>query len=84
METTLTRRFRLNSKGFFLTWPQCSATKEEAAAMLHSKGELEKLIVCRELHADGTPHLHAFAKYKTAKNYTTQSCFDIGEFHGNY
>lgn len=77
-------KFRLNSKGFFLTWPQCHATKEECLAMLQSKGPIEKYIVCREEHKDGTPHLHAFVKYEQAKNFKTPNCFDLGTNHGNY
>ena len=76
--------FRLTGKGFFLTWPKCTATKEEAMLVLQSKGPYEKAIVCHELHEDGTDHLHGFIKYEKKKNFKDPKCFDIGECHGNY
>jgi len=78
------KKFRLKAKGFFLTWPQCTATKEEAVATLQAKGPIEKYIVCSELHEDGSPHVHAYVKYESDKNFVNPKCFDIGDFHGNY
>lgn len=40
--------------------------------------------MCQELHKDGTPHLHAFAKYGSKKNFKDPKCFDLNGHHGNY
>lgn len=40
-------------------------------------------VVARELHKDGTPHLHAFVKYEKKVSWATRR-WDIGGFHGEY
>jgi len=39
------KQFRLKGKGFFLTYPQCPATKETLADMLATKGEIAKGLI---------------------------------------
>lgn len=47
-------------KGWFLTYPQNDACKEELMDKLKPLGS--EIIVCEEKHEDGSPHLHAFIK----------------------
>ena len=39
------KEFKLKSKGFFLTYPQCPATRETVADMLATKGEIAKGLI---------------------------------------
>lgn len=76
--------FRLNGKCFYLTYPKHEGTKEALLEFLSSKGEIERYCIARELHEDGTPHLHAYVVYATRKNFKSPSCFDFLDKHGNY
>ena len=53
--------------GWFLTYPQCTLTKEQAKEALFDRLYNQELkmvewIFCEEKHKDGNPHLHAFVK----------------------
>lgn len=82
------KQFRLKSKGFFLTWPQCPVSKQVCAEMLVSKGQIAKGLIGQETHADGNKHLHAYVKYTTEKNTVNPKYFDLEHdgkvYHGNY
>lgn len=39
--------------------------------------------MARELHEDGTPHVHVFAKYSKKVEWKSDK-WDIGTYHGNY
>ncbi len=58
------KKYRLNTKGLFLTYPQCPAPRECVQQMIEAKGNLtiEKGLVAQETHADGELHLHAYIK----------------------
>lgn len=74
---------RIQAKGWFLTWPKCHISKEDALELLKATGELEEWVVASELHKDGTPHLHAFIKYSRKVDFKVDR-WDLGTFHGNY
>lgn len=78
------RRFRIQSKGWFLTYPKCSLTKEEVLQALKAKRPgLTQVIVSRELHEDGTPHLHCYLYYDKQVSISNERYFDLGSFHPN-
>lgn len=52
-----------NGRRFFLTYPRCELSKESLGSFLKSVGEVKYLLVARELHEDGCPHLHACVEY---------------------
>jgi len=52
-----------NGKRFFLTYARCNRTKEELLEFLSAKAEIAHYVICRELHEDGTPHLHACVQF---------------------
>lgn len=54
-----------NGKRFFLTYPRTDRTINECIAFLQSAGDLVYYVVCRELHEDGMPHLHACVEFRT-------------------
>lgn len=81
--------YRLQTKGVFLTYPQCPAPRETIQEMLEAKGlTIVKGIVGQEKHADGNLHLHVYAKFDKTINYTSPQCFDITyegkQYHGKY
>lgn len=79
--------FQLNSKQLFLTYPQCTLSKDEAHMLLRLKLEeymLEKYVIAHELHANGDHHLHAYIKLSMPYRTRDSRSLDIGGFHGNY
>jgi len=79
--------FRLDSSHFMLTWPQCNKSKEFVLAKAKEKWgtELKSMLVCEELHKDGTPHVHASLNFYKKKCFRGYKCFDfLTEQHGNY
>lgn len=78
------KAFRLNSQGFFLTYPQCPLTKEQVRAHLETLGEITNGVIAEEKHEDGSPHVHAYVRYSKKKDVRKPDYFDIGEYHGNY
>jgi hypothetical protein len=73
------------AKGWFLTYPQCTMTKEVLLKHLDEKftGLIKEYVICQEHHQDGNPHLHAYVKFKNQKRIRSRS-FDFEGFHGNY
>ena len=78
--------FRWNTKSFFLTYPQCNQTKEDALTALHALQELDGAVVGHELHADGGNHLHVCGAFKERFRSRDASSFDVvgGGKHGDY
>lgn len=82
-QTSIHPSFRINAKSFFITYPQCTKTKEEVKAFLESKAPLAYYLIGRELHEDGNPHIHAVVTYKKKLNVKSNRYFDLDEFHPN-
>lgn len=80
-----TRSFRLQGKRFFFTWPRCTTSSEDALSKLLGWRPLDRCMVARELHADGTPHLHALLWLKRRMDIRSCTTLDaiLGQ-HGNY
>nr|QPN02362.1 Replication Associated Protein [Tomato yellow leaf curl Thailand virus] len=85
-------KFRINAKNYFLTYPHCSLTKEEALSkILALETPTNKLFIriCRELHEDGTPHLHVLIQFEGKFQCKNQRFFDLtsptrsAHFHPN-
>nr|AEP82979.1 C1 [Tomato interveinal chlorosis virus] len=88
----LPKRFRLNAKNYFLTYPKCSLSKEEALSQLLALTiPVNKLFirVARELHEDGQPHLHVLIQFEGKYQCTNERLFDLvsptrsAHFHPN-
>ena len=58
-------KFRISSKSWFLTYPQCPVGKTLAMELLKSKRPVKGVVVASEKHEDGSPHLHAFILLKS-------------------
>ena len=61
----------LRSKNFFLSYPNCDCTKEEAMSNIKEKWEiqLDSAVVCEEPHKNGEPHLHVTLSFKDQKRF---------------
>nr|ARR96874.1 AC1 [Cotton leaf curl Shahdadpur virus] len=61
------KRNGIYSKNYFITYPKCSLTKEEALSQLlniQTPTSKKYIRICRELHEDGTPHLHVLIQFE--------------------
>lgn len=79
--------YQLNSSQLFLTYAQCSLTKERALALLSDKfmdHDVLEYVVAEEKHANGDPHLHCYFKLGKAWRTRDPLSLDIAGFHGNY
>nr|AGD98590.1 replication-associated protein [Sida mottle virus] len=86
------RRFRVQAKNIFLTYPQCPLTKEEALSQLQAiqlPSNKKFIKICRELHEDGQPHLHILLQLEGKSPVTNNRLFDLvsptrsAHFHPN-
>jgi Geminivirus Rep catalytic domain./RNA helicase. len=60
-------------------------TKSEVHDLLQAKGRaIRGGVIARELHEDGSPHIHVYLLLET--DYNCRSCryWDLGGYHGNY
>lgn len=81
------KKFNINSQSWFLTYPRLDITKEEALRLLQLKlanKPYKGMVVCRELHQDGTPHIHAYVLLKDRYNCKVATFWDLNGHHGNY
>lgn len=80
-------RFRLQGKKFFLTYPQCDTTKEQAMDNVkeYFKDDKGIYVVAHEKHEDGGNHLHIYVEITNKHTITNPNAFDVlGCKHGNY
>ncbi|AAU00333.1 AC1 protein [Tomato leaf curl Guangdong virus] len=73
-------RFSIKAKNYFLTYPQCSLTKEEALSQLQNlqtPTNIKFIKICRELHKNGNPHLHVLMQFEGKYNCTNNRFFDL-------
>ncbi|ABI63395.1 AC1 [Ageratum yellow vein Hualian virus-[Taiwan:Hsinchu:tom:2003]] len=86
------KRFLINAKNYFLTYPHCTLNKEEALSQIKALATpTNKLFirVCRELHEDGTPHLHILIQFEGKFKCQNNRFFDLtspsrsAHFHPN-
>jgi len=79
--------FRIDSRSFFLTYPKLDLSKEEALQLLQLKlagKPITGAVVCRELHEDGTPHIHAYILLEKRFNCKNARFWDLNGHHGDY
>lgn len=79
--------YQLNSKKLFLTYPQCSLSKQDAyTELLITFGyqPFSKYIIAHELHENGDDHLHVYLEFDEAIRTRNPKFADLRGFHGNY
>lgn len=78
---------RFQTDKFFVTWPQCDATKSDILAIIRSfvhtrSRHVVNFIVAEEKHQDGNPHVHAyFSIDKKLTNEFDSRALDINGHH---
>ncbi|CAJ90739.1 C1 protein [Sida yellow vein Madurai virus] len=86
------KRFNIYCKNYFLTYPKCSLTKEEALSQiqnLQTPTNKKYIKVCKELHENGEPHLHVLIQFEGKYKCQNQRFFDLvspnrsAHFHPN-
>jgi hypothetical protein len=78
------KKFRVNAKQFFLTYPQCDGlTSEELLSYLKQKASIVRYVIGTEKHEDGGMHLHAVIHYAVKLNVRRQDFFNCRDFHCN-
>lgn len=79
MAASPVKRFRLQSQNLFLTFAQCDYPLDNFLANckdLFKDEGIERMVVARELHQDGHPHLHAVISLKNKFNTRDERMFD--------
>lgn len=80
--------FRANARNFFLTYPHCSLDEDELPYLvpffesITATSELVYYTIARELHADGTPHIHVVLTYSNLVDIRNSNAFDITDNTG--
>nr|AFL03416.1 replication associated protein [Tomato yellow leaf curl virus] len=86
------RLFKIYAKNYFLTYPNCSLSKEAALSQLknlETPTNKKYIKVCRELHENGEPHLHVLIQFEGKYQCKNQRFFDLvspnrsAHFHPN-
>lgn len=75
---------RTRSKGWFLTYPQCSVAKEDLLDALKAKVDVVEYVVAAELHQDGNPHLHAFIALRAKFEWYAKKQPDFWDVDGHH
>lgn len=85
MEKIIEKKFRIQTKEFFLTYPQSGGlTLEYVRENLYNILKtfvLKEYLISKELHSDGQPHLHVYCKTLKRSSIENPNYFDI-EFEG--
>nr|QHU79521.1 replication associated protein [Opuntia virus 1] len=79
-------KFLINSKNYFLTFPKCSLSKEEALSQLqnlHTPTNIKFIRICRELHQNGEPHLHVLIQFESKFKCQNNRFFDLRHPHSS-
>lgn len=74
--------FRIQSKEFFLTYPQSNFDLDDYLAHACTLGA-SFVLVSHELHDNGEPHRHAYIKFDNRKDIRSNTYFDFDNRHAN-
>lgn len=87
MEVEKTRKFRLNAKRLYLTYPQCPIDLDTAMELLKDlfkQWTPTTIIVGQEKHSTGEKHLHVLVVLSETINVKDARFADLHGYHGNY
>lgn len=80
--------FQLNASQLFLTYPQCTVSKDDVLRYLQTVLDFSDYVVAHELHANGDSHIHAYLKLLSPLRTRDSKLLDLlygdQRFHGNY
>lgn len=84
MPAAATREFSFDGRFAFLTYPRSGGlTPERLRDFLTLDLGADGVHIVRELHADGTPHLHALARWPSRRRFSGSRVFDCDGRHPN-
>lgn len=75
--------FRINAKKFFLTYPQCEVSIEDAWIAIRQVGITKNCCIAQEEHANGGKHLHILVEFVDTLRTRRTAVFDIDNHHPN-
>jgi len=75
--------FRVASKEFSLTYPQCNLEKQTLLDKLKLEKNITYICISKELHQDGNPHLHVHIQFSKRKDIKNPKYFDFQGYHCN-
>lgn len=75
--------FKFDQKSFFLTFPRCEIEKQTMFNFFLVKHKPNVLIVCKEPHKDGTPHIHVWLEFNEKISSRNPRYFDVQNNHCN-
>lgn len=75
--------FRFQAKNVFLTYPRLDLAPAILLAHIKKLVACTYVIVSRELHEDGHPHLHAYASFQAKLRTSDCAFFDLDGHHPN-
>lgn len=79
-----TSTFRICGNSFFLTYPQTNHdVADELLTFFKSLRDYQGCVIGKELHEDGSEHLHALVQFCKRIDSTRQSFFDVAGRHPN-
>lgn len=80
-----TGTFEINAKNFFITIPQSGeTTKEQVQTVLKSFTHYKSSIIAKELHQDGSPHIHVLVIFSRPIHIRSSTYFDrLANKHAN-
>lgn len=77
-DTSVARRFRVNSKCIMLTYAQSAPlTETECYNVINSRWAVKAYIIATEQHTDGKDHIHFYIEFVNKINVTNPQAFDI-------
>lgn len=80
------KAFRISSKSFFITYPQCDGkgiTKENLLEFFKGFGRVTEYVIGEELHEDGGTHFHCAIQYADKLTSKNERYFDFKGAHPN-
>lgn len=80
------KKFRIDAKRFFLTYPQVNEllpTKESLLEQIQILVPVQEYCISEEKHQDGGRHFHAYIELTHKKNIRQADFFDIRDHHPN-
>jgi len=75
--------FHCDGVHLFLTYPRCALEREQLRDLLLGIEPSAQYCIGRELHSDGTPHLHAYVHWGRRRRFARVDAFDLDGHHPN-
>jgi len=76
-------QFRFKAVQAFLTYPQCDLDKERLLLALQDIDNPSYVLISKETHETGDPHLHAYVRWRVQFSTRDARAFDVEGFHPN-